>query len=154
MGVTAMVAAIGVGCGRGQGCPSSASPPPAASPAQTSHGAAPPTARGGGPPIATPLAAQAAVAVSAAVDRLADASCTTERRCGRLGMGRQFAEEATCRSAVATRTRARVNATVCETGFLDETALRECESAIREAACDDASDPYETTCRPETLCAP
>lgn len=143
----AAVAAVSgsIGCGRG----------PTYLPSATRGAVAAPGARGGGPPdpIVTPLGSQVAVEVGSALSTLVEASCAAERRCGRLGIGRRFAEEASCKRGIEQQTRARLNATVCDTGYVDHLALRECADAIQYAACNAEDDPFDGACRPDTLCA-
>lgn len=101
--------------------------------------------RGGGPQIGGPLS------LVSAVEALATERCAHEAKCERIGAGRRFATGDSCRTSLTQEEHKMLTTDVCESGFVESDALRDCLSAIRDATC---ATETATTCDMPSICSP
>jgi len=105
-------------------------------------------------PPTTPQQEKAATAETArASDRLAEARCAREQRCGEIGESKDYSSMDDCVSRVRADWKGDLNAHECPAG-VNEVRLNECLTSVRDEAC---GHPFETldriaTCRTGAMC--
>lgn len=84
---------------------------------------------------------------------IAEARCSFEQRCERIGEGKTYADRGACLTGVLGAWRAELAFPGCEQG-VDAAALRACLSELREAPCGTGIDRMDTfaSCKAEALC--
>jgi len=93
------------------------------------------------------------LAIDQALDKIVDARCDREMRCGNVGADKKFSDRASCNSQVKKDFASGINAEDCPAG-VDAKELDECLSDARK---EDCNNPFDTigrvaACRTSDIC--